>query len=698
MSEDLSPSFTGKSPLANKIIEAKAKMGNNAANIIADHFKLEKWDGKKACCPFHNEDTPSFIFNEKLGHFKCFGCSRVYDILNLYMDQGLSYINAVKKLFVDTNTHYEDHELKSKENNKEYFSNYKYPTPETNTDRDKVEKYLEKRGISKRTLDFANIKQDKNGNIVFEHYNTDGELLCSKYRPSRAINKKKQVECHSCKGTGQYQDGTKCKTCKGTGKVDDQMMWWQPHSSTCPILYGVEKIDISKPLLITEGHIDRLTCIEAGFANTVSIPYGAADMQWIDFNWEWLNNFETIIIWADNDEAGAKFIKETTVRIGEDRCKIVTPPERVENKVLEFWQQYNKSIKKTDANNVLLSCGAEEVINLITNASDVPIPDVIKLMECPEFDITKALVLDTGVADLDNYIYGYVEGSLNVWTGKTGGGKSSFLLQSCLNESLNKGYDTFILSGELTSSQLKTWVISQLAGRTHMIEWDNGIHKPKTYTVTHEAKRKIEDKYMNSIFVYDSYLVATPEKVLSRMEYMRKKHGIINFIIDNLMCFELDIVKHGNELNAQKNLIIQFLQFAVRYGAIVHLVAHPKKPNGEVATTEYDILGSSNIPNLAHRIFCLRRVTDEEKEKGVPYNAYVSILKDRILGVSKKEVGLYYDTPSRRMFSDNDDVNKKYNWDDGSIKYSTDKFGDNGTLVKNLTGYERVPEFMKKEK
>jgi twinkle protein len=255
-------------------------------------------------------------------------------------------------------------------------------------------------------------------------------------------------------------------------------MWWQEHASTCPILYGVDKIDISRPLLIVEGHIDRLSCIEAGFTNVVSIPHGAADTNWINFNWEWLKNFDVIILWSDNDDAGRKFIKETTVRIGEERCKVVDPSERVEKAVSDFWKQYNQDINKTDANNVLLACGKQEILDLIANANDVPIPDVIKLMECPDFDINKALVLDTGIADLDNYIFGYVEGSLNIWTGRTGGGKSSFILQSCLDESLNSGYSTFMFSGELTPPQLKSWVVSQLAGRRHMIEWDNGANKP----------------------------------------------------------------------------------------------------------------------------------------------------------------------------------------------------------------------------
>ena len=89
-------------------------------------------------------------------------------------------------------------------------------------------------------------------------------------------------------------------------------------------------------------------------------------------------------------------IKESVVRIGEHRCKIVEPDQAVIDKVKEFYKQYNANINKTDANNVLVACGKQEVLNLINNAKEVPIPDVVKLMECEEFDITKAMVLPTG--------------------------------------------------------------------------------------------------------------------------------------------------------------------------------------------------------------------------------------------------------------------------------------------------------------
>ena len=151
--------------LKEKIIEAKNIIGEKAAHIIAEDLKLDKWDGKalKACCPFHSEDTPSFIWNKKENYFKCFGCGRVHSILDHYQHhQGLSYIDAVKKLFNEANIEFNDFSFKSQDK-EDYFKNYKYPKEETNIDRSKVEKYLARRHISKEILDYAGVKQSAKG-------------------------------------------------------------------------------------------------------------------------------------------------------------------------------------------------------------------------------------------------------------------------------------------------------------------------------------------------------------------------------------------------------------------------------------------------------------------------------------------------------------------------------------------------------
>lgn len=53
----------------------------------------------KACCPFHNEKSPSFTINDEKGFYHCFGCSAHGDAIRWMTDQrGLSFIDAVKEL------------------------------------------------------------------------------------------------------------------------------------------------------------------------------------------------------------------------------------------------------------------------------------------------------------------------------------------------------------------------------------------------------------------------------------------------------------------------------------------------------------------------------------------------------------------------------------------------------------------------
>src|SRR3569623_546975 len=53
----------------------------------------------KACCPFHNEKTPSFTVNDEKGFYHCFGCGAHGDVIRWMTDQrGLAFMDAVKEL------------------------------------------------------------------------------------------------------------------------------------------------------------------------------------------------------------------------------------------------------------------------------------------------------------------------------------------------------------------------------------------------------------------------------------------------------------------------------------------------------------------------------------------------------------------------------------------------------------------------
>jgi DNA primase len=68
--------------------------------VIAPTVKLlragREW---KACCPFHNEKTPSFTVNDDKGFYHCFGCGAHGDAIRFLTDQrGMMFMDAVKEL------------------------------------------------------------------------------------------------------------------------------------------------------------------------------------------------------------------------------------------------------------------------------------------------------------------------------------------------------------------------------------------------------------------------------------------------------------------------------------------------------------------------------------------------------------------------------------------------------------------------
>lgn len=386
---------TKENDLFEAIEEAKQIIGDEAAEEIANYLGVDNLDEAKmrASCPWHSDSNPSFIWDKKRKYWHCFSCQRTYSILDMYVEQEGSFIAGARKLLQRAGV---DYNFKDKTYDDEnYFENYVYPREETNTVRDKVEEYLGKRGISKETLDYAGIKQDDKGNIVFESRDRNGRLLAVKYRKSGKVR-------------------------KGESK-----MWYQKNASNCPILWPVLKIDVTKPLVAVEGEVDCLSVMEAGWTNVVSIPHGAADTSWINFNFEFLEQFETIILWFDNDSAGQSGLHNIVKRLGEYRCKIVKPGVEVEDAVEAYYQQFGSKlhIRKTDANNVLLACGKEKILQLINTAEEIPIKNVSYLMDAKSVSIADMEKFPMGIKGLDTLFYGNVFPALTIYSGYAGSGR-----------------------------------------------------------------------------------------------------------------------------------------------------------------------------------------------------------------------------------------------------------------------------------
>ena len=79
--------------------EVKARI--DLADLIASYGIAIRRAGAslKACCPFHNEKTPSFNINAAKGFYHCFGCGESGDAIKFVQKmEGLSFPEAVRKL------------------------------------------------------------------------------------------------------------------------------------------------------------------------------------------------------------------------------------------------------------------------------------------------------------------------------------------------------------------------------------------------------------------------------------------------------------------------------------------------------------------------------------------------------------------------------------------------------------------------
>lgn len=70
------------------------------STLIGRSVKIQKAGREyKACCPFHNEKTPSFTINDEKGFYHCFGCGAHGDAIRWMTEQrGLGFMDAVKDL------------------------------------------------------------------------------------------------------------------------------------------------------------------------------------------------------------------------------------------------------------------------------------------------------------------------------------------------------------------------------------------------------------------------------------------------------------------------------------------------------------------------------------------------------------------------------------------------------------------------
>ncbi len=134
--------------------------------VVGDYVALKKRGANMiACCPFHNEKTPSFSVSPSKGIYKCFGCGKAGDSVRFVMDiEGLGYPEALRHLAKKYGIEVSEKEVTSEEqlaqNEKEstyivldfankYYQDQLWKTPEGESI---GQSYFKERGFNHQTI------------------------------------------------------------------------------------------------------------------------------------------------------------------------------------------------------------------------------------------------------------------------------------------------------------------------------------------------------------------------------------------------------------------------------------------------------------------------------------------------------------------------------------------------------------------
>jgi twinkle protein len=431
-----------------------------------------------------------------------------------------------------------------------------------------LEWFKDRRGISAGTLTKADVGLvewsvgDKRRNMICFPYYDDGELVAAKLRTPE-------------KDFAQPKGGK-------------QIFW------------GLDLVDPNPTfLIITEGEIDALTAMEAGFVNVLSAPNGAnqrlregplpepgkdTSFKYLWHSHELLEAAEQIILLTDNDEPGRVLEEELARRLGKDKCLRATYPEGCK-----------------DLNDVLVKHGRSAVIDVIEEAKPFPIedlytPDDIRADIIGYYRDGRKPGLPFGYPDFDR-LFSFRPGELTIVTGKPGAGKSEFVDQLVVQLAKEHNIRTTYCSLENPLDEHAAKIIEKRVGEPF---GDVGGQKM--------SERDVEDAvdWMQEYITFirpDVGNVPDLGWLLETAQQSVLRYGIRLLVID-----PYNRLQRQNEGASETEHVLQVLTklaaFAQRAGCHVIIVAHPAKIGRTRDGTEirvpslYDISGSAHWFNI----------------------------------------------------------------------------------------------------
>ena len=450
---------------------------------------------------------------------------------------------------------------------------------------DSVISFFASRGISKATLDTVKIGFDKGRRAIQFPYFKNGEVINIK---TRTLDKK----------FGQCSNAEKC-------------------------VYGYDSID-DAVTVITEGEMDTLAIVEAGFESVCSIPDGSGGYTFWEFVEERFKSVKKIIIWTDNDQPGYQARFELAKRVGYERAFYVETP---------------KDCK--DANDVLLKYGKDKVLALITDAKEFPIDGIVYAKDIDLISYWKHGAKEgwsTGIKSLDEYWkFAPEAGELITGTGYPGSGKSDFFLDVLVRQA-KEGRKCGVFSPE-------EFPLPRLMKKC--------MEKFYNLNANDLCQDQVEacHEWLHDNFYFQYLEDTTPDvdMICKTIKALAIKKGIRFFLLDPWN--ELSSTDRGNysETEWVNHALARLRRVARQYCVTVVVIVHPTKPRPDdldadgnpKSPSSWAMAGSAGFRNKSDVCVVVHRPLYGKPEEDGEVDVSISKVKDKDMGGLGK-VQLHY--------------------------------------------------------
>ena len=403
-------------------------------------------------------------------------------------------------------------------------------------------------------------------------------------------------------------------------KTKNKIFTYEGTAPTC--LFGQHLFPATgKRVVITEGELDAASCQEAmsGWP-MVSLPSGAASARKsIQRAIPWLQGYEEIVLFFDNDEAGRKATTEAAS---------VLPPGKV--KIATLSDDYK------DASDALSANDPDAIRRAIWDARDFRPDGIVDGKSLLELVTTPTPPADHEYPfrGIQNKLHGIRYGELVTITAGSGIGKSSFC-RELATHLLNKGERVGYLALEESNRRTALGLMSAAVGKSLHI----GEHDRETLT------KAYDDTLADwNLFLFDGFGSFDPDLIYNRIEYLATGLDAKVIFLDHLSILLSGL--DGDERRMIDTTMTKLRSLVERTGVAMFLVSHLRRTSSDTnheegaRVTLGQLRGSAAIAQLSDGVIALER--DQQTTTGNS-NTTVRVLKNRYSGEVGVACNLSYD-------------------------------------------------------